>query len=208
MKWYKEKWHRGHVLENSQAKLILDLEFSLWKTTTSTRPDLMLEEKQIKTIWISDMACWQENNIEKKRLEKRTTYTQLAFKIRERRPEFKIKVVLLVISGFWWRYSRCIIRTRKDVWKRWFVQKDCGRNTGKYFGGQWDYHSKSAVRTCPKRLKKLMIITALFKRLTYYLEVSQSDYMIWIGSIAITFRIVIIIMHTQNTEYDFTVPRN
>ena len=46
------------------------------------------------------MACPQENNIEKKRLEKRTNYRQLAFEIRDRRPGFKVKVVPLVISVF------------------------------------------------------------------------------------------------------------
>ena len=46
------------------------------------------------------MACPQENNTEKKRLEKRINYRQLACKIRERRPGFKVKVVLLVISAF------------------------------------------------------------------------------------------------------------
>ena len=46
------------------------------------------------------MTCPQENNTEKKRLKKRTNYRQLAFKIRERRPGFKVKVVLLVISLF------------------------------------------------------------------------------------------------------------
>ena len=46
------------------------------------------------------MTCPQENNIEKKRLKKRTNYRQLAFKIRERRPGFKVKVVPLVISLF------------------------------------------------------------------------------------------------------------
>ena len=62
----------------------------------------MLEEKQTKTIWICDMACLQENNIEKKRLEKRTNDRQLAFEIREieRRPGFKVKVEPLVISAF------------------------------------------------------------------------------------------------------------
>ena len=46
------------------------------------------------------MACPQENNIEKTRLEKRTNYSQLAFEIRERRPGFKVKVVPLVINVF------------------------------------------------------------------------------------------------------------
>ena len=45
VKWYQEKRKRGHVLENSQAKLIWDFEFNLRKTTTSRRLDLMLEKK-------------------------------------------------------------------------------------------------------------------------------------------------------------------
>ena len=94
------KVERGHDLENSQAKLVWDFEFNLRKKTTSRRPDLILEEKQTKTIWICDMACPQENNIEKTRLEKRTNYSQLAFEIRERRPGFKVKVVPLVINVF------------------------------------------------------------------------------------------------------------
>ena len=44
-----KKWNRGHVLRNSKTKLVWDFEFNLRKTTTSWRPDLMLEEKQRKT---------------------------------------------------------------------------------------------------------------------------------------------------------------
>ena len=50
MEWYQEKCKRGHVLENYQAKLLWDFEFNLQKVTTSRRPDLMLKEKQTKTI--------------------------------------------------------------------------------------------------------------------------------------------------------------
>ena len=52
--------------------------------TASRRPDWMLEKKQTKTIWICDMTLPQENDIEKKRLEKKTNYRQLAFEIREK----------------------------------------------------------------------------------------------------------------------------
>ena len=44
------------------------------------------------------MECPQENNIEKKRLEKRTNYKQITFEIRERRSGFKVNVVPLLIS--------------------------------------------------------------------------------------------------------------
>ena len=50
MEWYQEKCKRGHVLENYQTKLLWDFEFNLQKVTTSRRPDLMLKEKQTKTI--------------------------------------------------------------------------------------------------------------------------------------------------------------
>ena len=56
VKWYQEKCKRGHILESSQAKLVLDFGFNLRKMTTSRRPDLMLEEKQTKTIWICHVA--------------------------------------------------------------------------------------------------------------------------------------------------------
>ena len=58
----------------------------------------MLEEKQMKTIWICDMACPQENNIVKNRLEKSIDYWQLASEVQS--PGFKVQVVLLVISAF------------------------------------------------------------------------------------------------------------
>ena len=31
VKWYQEKWNRGHVFENFQAKLVWDFEFNLQK---------------------------------------------------------------------------------------------------------------------------------------------------------------------------------
>ena len=68
MKWYQEKWNRGHVLENSQAKLVWGFELNFRKMTTSRRPDLMFGEKQTKNIWICDVACAQENNMEKRAL--------------------------------------------------------------------------------------------------------------------------------------------
>ena len=50
--WYKERWERGTVLENVKAKLVWDFEFNLQKTNTSRRPDLILEDKESKKIWI------------------------------------------------------------------------------------------------------------------------------------------------------------
>ena len=65
-------------MENERGKLVWDYEFHLRKTATTRRPDLTFEDKVKKTIWICDMACPQQRNIEVKRIEKLTKYRQLA----------------------------------------------------------------------------------------------------------------------------------
>ena len=59
----------------------------------------MFEVRQTKNTSICGITYPQENNIGKKRLQNSTSYRQLAFEIRERRPGFKVKVVPLVISA-------------------------------------------------------------------------------------------------------------
>ena len=97
-KWYKENWARGQVLDNN-AKLVWVSEFNLRKTTTSGRPDLVLEDKEKKKIWICDLACPQNANIAAKRDENMTKYRQLAFELRERRPGYNITIVPVVIGA-------------------------------------------------------------------------------------------------------------
>ena len=97
--WYEQKWVRGTTLENHKAKLVWDFEFRLRKTTTARRPDLILELKEQKKIWICDMACPQSINIEEKRTEKLTKYRQLAFETRERRPNYEVYVVPVVLGA-------------------------------------------------------------------------------------------------------------
>ena len=97
--WYEQRWDRGTVFENERAKLVWDFEFHLRKTTTSRRPDLILETKEDRKILICDMACPQQQNIDTKRMEKLTKYRQLAFEMRERRPGYVIKVVPVIIGA-------------------------------------------------------------------------------------------------------------
>ena len=89
-----------YTLENDHAKLVWDFEFNLRKTEASRRPGLTLEDKEQKILWICEMACPQENNIVTKRDEKRTKNRQLAFELRERRAEYKIHVIPVVIGAF------------------------------------------------------------------------------------------------------------
>ena len=72
--WYKEQWERGMVLENDKAKLVWDFQFNLRKTETARRPDLILELRNEKQIWICDMACPMQQNIDTKRTDKLTRY--------------------------------------------------------------------------------------------------------------------------------------
>ena len=97
--WYKERWERGAVLENERGKLVWNFEFKLRKTTTARRPDLILEDKEKKKIWICDMACPQQQNVATKRLRKLTKYRQLAFETRERRAGYNVMVVPLIIGA-------------------------------------------------------------------------------------------------------------
>ena len=73
---YQQKWDTGTVLENDKTKLVWDFDFHLQKTPTARRPDLILELKIDKKIWISHMVCPQQNNIGAKRV-------QMVFKTRE-----------------------------------------------------------------------------------------------------------------------------
>ena len=86
------------MLENDKAKLVWDFEFHLRKTTTARRPDLILELKIDKKIWICDMECPQQNNIGAKSAEKATKYRQTAFETRERRPGYKVYIVPGVVG--------------------------------------------------------------------------------------------------------------
>ena len=45
------------------------------------------------------MACPQQQNIEAKRLEKLTKNTQLAYKLREGRPGYKLTVIPLIVGA-------------------------------------------------------------------------------------------------------------
>ena len=60
-----------YPLENDHANLVWDFELNLRKTATSRRPDLGLEDKEKKILWICDIACPQEKNTVREREEKR-----------------------------------------------------------------------------------------------------------------------------------------
>ena len=58
--WYKQKWSKGTVLEKNSKKICWDFEFTMRKTTSARRPDVMIENDEEKKLWIVDMACPNE----------------------------------------------------------------------------------------------------------------------------------------------------
>ena len=88
--WYKITWQKGTTLENKGKKLLWDFEYCMRKTTSARRPDLTLEDLQERKIWLIDMACPLESNIEDKLREKRSKYQKLAFEIREKRLGYRV----------------------------------------------------------------------------------------------------------------------
>lgn len=96
--WYQQRWVKGHVVENDKFKMVWDFEYKLRKYNKSRRPDLTLEDRDGKHIWLVDMACPQEQNIEAKHREKLNKYQQLAFETREKRLGFHVEIIPLVIG--------------------------------------------------------------------------------------------------------------
>jgi hypothetical protein len=96
--WYKEKWERGHVLETVDRKFCWDFEYGMSTTSTHRRPDVTLEYKDQKIIYLVDMACPHDNNVSERYISKREKYQQLCFELRERRRGYRVEVLPVVIG--------------------------------------------------------------------------------------------------------------
>jgi hypothetical protein len=96
--WYKEKWERGHILENETRKLCWDFEYSMRFSSTCRRPDLTIEYKDLNLIYLVDMACPHDSNVRECYGKKREKYQQLCFELRERRRGYRVEVLPLIIG--------------------------------------------------------------------------------------------------------------
>ena len=81
---------KSGVKEKNGNKICWDFEFTMRKTTSARRPDAMIENDEEKKLWIVDMAYPNEKNIGEKHRGKLTKYQQLAFEMREKRPEYRV----------------------------------------------------------------------------------------------------------------------
>ena len=85
------------MLEKNGKKICWDI-FTVMKATSARRPDLMIEYDDEKKLWIVDMASPNEKNIGEKYREKLNKYQQLAVEIRDKRPEYRVEIVPIVIG--------------------------------------------------------------------------------------------------------------
>ena len=122
VKWYEQSWERGKVLENEKAKLLWDFEFRTRKKTRARRPDLILEDKEVKQIFIVDMSCPMEGNVDAKRSAKLKKYRQLAFETRERRKNYTVEILPLIVGSLggggnknWEMIQKVCGKDRKDI---------------------------------------------------------------------------------------------
>ena len=91
-KSWNENWTKGRVTKRNGYKILWDWEHRMRTTNTAKRPDLTLEDESKKMIYIVDMACLYESNIHGKRIEKLRKYQQLAFEMRERCEQYRVRL--------------------------------------------------------------------------------------------------------------------
>ena len=96
--WYKQKQSKGTVLEKNGKKICWDFEFAMRKTTSARKQDVMIENDEEKKLWIVDIACPNEKNIGEKHHKTITKYQRLAFKMREKRLDYRVEIVPIVIG--------------------------------------------------------------------------------------------------------------
>ena len=96
--WYKKEWKTGEVIEKNGIKVLWDFQFSSRKKNQARRPDLIIEDNNQKLIYILDMACPMERNVEEKAIQKLTNYQQLAYEFRERSPGYRVMIIPLILG--------------------------------------------------------------------------------------------------------------
>ena len=78
---------------------------------------MILGDKEEKRIWICDMACLQQQNLETKRAEKLRKYQQLAFEMREKRPGYLVTVIPIVVGALGGGLKKMISELSKLITK-------------------------------------------------------------------------------------------
>ena len=98
------------------------IHFSLL-TEAARRPNLIIETKCEKQIWICNMACPMQQSIDTRRRDKLTQYRQLAFEMKERRPGYTLTIVPIIIGALSGGMKKAINDLTKLLTKQKLVVK-------------------------------------------------------------------------------------
>ena len=85
------------VRESDKALVVWNMRIPTHTKVAHRWPDLRVESKLEKAIWILDMACPSDDNVKNKEAEKRANYQDLLYELRTQRPGWRIEVLPLVV---------------------------------------------------------------------------------------------------------------
>ena len=99
LKYNSQEWSGVGVLENDDAKLLVDVSIPTDRQLVARRPDLILHHKGSKKIWILEVACAWEPLVKEREDEKRAKYQELARDLANQYEGWRTHVVPLVFGA-------------------------------------------------------------------------------------------------------------
>ena len=86
------------ALENDQAKILWYASIPTNRNLENCRPDMLVQLKKRKTIFLFEMACTYDALVEERQSEKTDKYDELAADLAIQQQGYSVKVVALVIG--------------------------------------------------------------------------------------------------------------
>jgi len=87
------------VRENERVVIVWNKRMETHTKVSHRWPDLRVEDKKEKVMWIMDMSCPGDSNVKEKEIEKRNNYLDLMYEMRIQRPNWRIRTVPLVVGA-------------------------------------------------------------------------------------------------------------
>ena len=87
------------VVGNEKCLIYWNYSFPTVRQIQANKPDIVLLDRQLKTMYVIEFSAPAENNIVMKEEEKRTKYRDLLFELRRLYPDHTVKIVVLIIGA-------------------------------------------------------------------------------------------------------------
>lgn len=93
------KYQPQPVLENDSFRLYYDRTIITDRRVTNNRPDIVLMDKRVKSVYLIDVAIPNNNNMLDKYREKKAKYAELAIEIQQMWQMDRVEVIPIVVSS-------------------------------------------------------------------------------------------------------------